>query len=179
MTRMYTYEIQFDEPDDLERRLVECFERKRAKQPVIFSDVVGEDDEAIYNIEESFAGGFTGGVNSYQKELNVKNFERRLIDYLEENIIEEPEFDIDILMRDMKEGSGRVDMTTYSLKKTYVLNNGLIVTYGIQDGVLGVRVNFGNDDNSSKAFEELNSLIQSEGKIVINPTTSSSYTFIP
>jgi len=180
MPRIYTYDININEPKDLEFRLVESLKLKRANQPISFGDILGEDENAIYTIVESYDGRFMGSSKSFRKNFNIRDFDRNLVEYLERNkakvpndnslekeVDEESTDDIHILIQD--------SMTSYSITKTYKLENGLVVTYALRDRSLNIRINFGYSDEDSKAFNEFTQEVLPKGRTIGETKIISEY----
>lgn len=153
MTRMFTYSINIH---DLEFKLVENLKLKRDNQQLSFGDILGGEKNASYTIIESYGGHFLGSSHHFRRNFNIKDFDRNLVEYLERNKAKvsndnslEREVDEEstdhILIQDI--------MTSYSITKTYELENGLVVTYVLNDYSLKITVNYGYSDEDSKAFK--------------------------
>lgn len=179
------YEIFFANPAGLEAKLVETFDRIRTNQSVNFSELIAHEGAFIYDARESYSGNFASGSKTYKRELDIKDFERRLIEYLERNKKEGPKVCFDLRMNHCAESHGSskgADFhgmpsgTSYRIRNEYKLD-GLIVTYTLEDGVLMVKADIGYGDEASKSFEEIHKLIDSIGRRTTPEKVVSLHTF--
>ena len=167
MSRLYTFDVGFNKPEGLEIRLAEYFlERKKGKKA--FGDIISIDDTLIAKVSEHYYGSYAGsGGRTYSKDVEIREFDRRLDNFLEGTGVT-PKEDINLVFRDILEyrySNSRSMFIDLSIKRTYEINENLFVTYkfafkGGKTCSLEVRISFGYNN---KIPIELENIFQKAG----------------